>query len=612
MKEKIPVVAFLSAALVVIACALLLFESDLLWKIQEENLFLGSSLFLREQLVASGGLLSWLGAFFTQFFFHPWTGTIVLCLWWALLVWLTQRAFCLPRRWCVLLLVPVALLLLTIVDQGYWVYMLKLRGHAFAATIGTTAVAALLWGFRCIPSRACWRVTYILLTAAIGYPLLGIYGLAATLLMALWGWRLGGGWRQCVALTLVAVAAVVAVPLFCYHHVYYQTNLDNIWFTGLPIYYITEEYHAYYLPFYFLAAFYAAMAAGYRTECRQPEGAARPKTVWLRWLPQAGVAAVLAWGVVHFWYDDENFHHELAMQRSIDRLDWQAVVDEARRQDCEPTRAIVMMRNLALSRLGRQADEQFLFRNGSRPYAAPFDIRQMIVCGPLIYYHYGMLNYCNRLCTEMGVEFNWRVQQLKAMVKCAILSNETALARKYIALLRQTTFHGSWADRAEQLLRHPGQIAHDADMEPVTHMLHYTNLLTSDKGSPERFLMQQLAASTYTGDPLFQEQALLATLWTRDIRQFWDRFADYIRLHPRDRMPRYYQEAAYLYANIEGRDNIDSQPFDASVKESYSRFMQFAAQYDNAEIEVARKALYPAFGQTYYYDYYTMSQLPEY
>ena len=130
-------------SLAVVAGVLLICEPHFLWKVQEMNLFLHSSLFFKEQLVVSGGLLTWLSAFFTQFLYYPWLGVTVLCLWWLLLMWLIQRTFRVPGRWAVLMLVPVALLLITIVDQGYWIYILKLRGHFFAATIGTT-----LW-WRC-------------------------------------------------------------------------------------------------------------------------------------------------------------------------------------------------------------------------------------------------------------------------------------------------------------------------------------------------------------------------------------------------------------------------------------------------------------------------------
>ena len=124
--------------------------------------------------------------------------------------------------------------------------------------------------------------------------------------------------------------------------------------------------------------------------------------------------------------------------------------------------------------------------------------------------------------------------------------------------------------------------------------------------------MQNLAKSTYTGDPVFQEQALLATLWTHDIRQFWQRFSDYIRIHKNARMPRYYQEAAWLYGQIEGRKDMERLPFDNYVKEGFNRFVQIAEQYNDADVEVAREALYPYFGETYYFDYYTMSHLAEY
>lgn len=46
-------------ALAVIAGAMLCFESDQLWKVEQKNLFLSSGLFLKEQLVVPGGFLTW-------------------------------------------------------------------------------------------------------------------------------------------------------------------------------------------------------------------------------------------------------------------------------------------------------------------------------------------------------------------------------------------------------------------------------------------------------------------------------------------------------------------------------------------------------------------------
>jgi hypothetical protein len=186
------------------------------------------------------------------------------------------------------------------------------------------------------------------------------------------------------------------------------------------------------------------------------------------------------------------------------------------------------------------------------------------------------------------------------------------LAHKYIGILKHTVFYRDWAEQVELLMDHPELIAHDAEREPITHMLHYSDVLGGDQGYTERFLMTQLARSNDISDPLFQEQALLATLWTKDLKQFWFHFSNYINLHPNDPMPRYFQEAAYLYGMIEERQDLEKMPFDVQVKETFDRFASTMSNYDGMDTKIAREELYPFFGDTYFYDYYTMTNLPEY
>ena len=112
MKRFIPLTTWL-VALLIIAGALLMFESDFLWKLQDQNLFLNTKLFFNEQMVVPGGLLSWMGTYLTQYFYYPWLGTVLLSLCWLLMMWFTKRAFKLSNQWSALTLVPVALLLLT-------------------------------------------------------------------------------------------------------------------------------------------------------------------------------------------------------------------------------------------------------------------------------------------------------------------------------------------------------------------------------------------------------------------------------------------------------------------------------------------------------------------
>lgn len=608
-------------ALVLIAGSLLFFESDFLWKTQELNLFLTTPEFFSQQMVVSGGFLTYVGTFFTQFLAIPWLGVLILCGLWYLLMWMTRRAFRVSHRWSVLMLIPVALILLTIVDMGYWVYLLKLRGHFFVTTLGVTAVVALLWAFRCLPSRFYLRAIFIILVVLVGYPLLGIYALAATVVMGVWTWQLATKGESAVN-TFVAILSVVALPLFYYRFVYHETNLVNIYWTELPLFRVMNEHHVYYLPYYLLLLFFILMAVCYQKDhlslsLSQGEGTKKqsnrlPLGEIREGLRVALLFLAIAYGVFHFWYKDENFHHELKMQRCIDRADWSGVMDEAARQQDEPTRAIVMMRNLALSRLDQQGSMMYQYRNGSKPAAAPFGISMMqLFGGTLFYYQYGLLNYCNRMCMELGVEFDWRPEYIKYMAKCATLEGDQQVARKYLGILHHTLFFEEWATQMEPLVGNPQAIAQNTELEPITHMLHYQNQLTSDGGMIEQFIMRQLAYSTDASDPYFQEQALLASLWVKDPRAFWARFADYIRLHPGKDMPIHYQEAAYFFGYQEGR-NLSNVPFDQRVKDSYASFIQVASKYDDQEITEVRNALYPLFGNTFYYDYYLMSNLQPY
>jgi hypothetical protein len=187
-KELKPLALWLGALLVG-AFAMLYFESDLLWKVQQHNVFLNTALFFKQQMVVPGGMLSYLGSFMTQHFYYPWVGVVLLCGLWLLLMWLTKRAFCIPQRWMALPLVPVAILLLANMDLGYWVYVIKLRGFFFVPTLGVIGAVSLFWMYRLLPENLWMRMAFIVLVTLVGYPLMGVYGLAAVVLMTIWSWR---------------------------------------------------------------------------------------------------------------------------------------------------------------------------------------------------------------------------------------------------------------------------------------------------------------------------------------------------------------------------------------------------------------------------------------
>ena len=587
------------AALALIAGLLLGYERFVMWKIQEQNLFLDTPLFFRELMVQPGGLLSYAGCFLTQLLYYPVLGVVVLCALWWLLLWLMRRTFRVSETWAPLLLVPVALLLVANVDMGYWIYPVKLRGWYFVATLGMTAIVALLWAYRRLSTSRLWRRLLLVAVTVAGYPLMGTYALAATMLMALWCWRLDSQRWQAATDGVLALITVAAIPLLCYHYVYYQTNIVNLWWMALPTFKILEEDTMYYVPYALLAVCLLLL-----TLCRWDQVATSISKSKRR-VQLAVVVIVLAAtaaGVWKGWMKDENFHRESAMQYYADQARWEEVLAEAAKQQDVPTRSIVMLRNLALSRLGRQGSEQYLYRNGSKKPAVSFAPPSSMIVGSLIYYHYGMLNDCHHMCIEGGVEFGWRVEHLKYMARCTLMSGETNALYKYTGLLKHTLFHGAWADHMETLQQQPQQRREDKETGPVTHMLQYPDAVGADHGYAERYLMNHLAKMD-SDDPYFQEQCLLATLWTKDSRLFWPRFANYLRQHPGQPIPRYYQEAAWLFASTENNAPFEV-PVDEMVKQRYKAFTGVLPRFDGMDIEEVREALYPVYGDTYFFEFY--------
>ena len=604
MKRLIPISLWL-VALVAISIVLLLVESDMLWKVQQFNLFLSSSLFFKQQMVVSGGLLSYLGSFFTQFFFYPWVGVMLLCGWWLLLMWLVKRAFSIPDKWCVVTLIPVALLLIANMDLGYWIYAMRLPGYFFSATIGTTAAAALLWAFRKLPQNLWMRIAYVVLVVLVGYPLMGVYGLAAALLMGIWTWRLSDKRQLNILISVAALLAVVAIPLFYYRYVYYQTNIIDIYHTALPDFTFFEEYPNFLIPYYLLAVCFLASAILYRQP--KPEVTKKGKPI-LHWIGQAVLLAAIVYGVEHYWYKDDNFHHELRMERCIENVDWEGVIAEGQKQAGEPTRAIVMMHNLALSRLGRQCDEMYSFKKGSSRSKTELPVYMHNTAGRLIYYQYGVLNEVHRMCMEAGVNWGWNVEMLQYMARAAVLGNEPQVARKYLNLLRQTYYYGDWADHMEEMLNNRALLERDRETAPITHMMQYPDVQSEGDGYVEKNLMMILS-KTDSNDLYFQEQAVLAAMWTRNSSDFWPRFDQYLGLNEGRPVPRIIQEAAYFFGVLEQQPFVDQLPIDQSVKESFQAFMAPMEECQGKPSAQLRSWLFQNYGNTYYFEYFFLRNI---
>lgn len=617
-------------------------DTEFLLRAQELNLWLPTGLFWKTLMQYPGGAATWLSTYLTQFFFHPWLGTLILCGLWLMICGLLTWVYRLKGPWVALTtLVPLALMA-CFVQTGYWVFYQKLPGHLFVPTVGVLFATFTLCADRLLTSLLPAKVArwthflWMAIVCIVGYPFFGAWALGATGLLAAkaatplsleegTAVKPSGTWRSELnflgASLLFALLLIAIVPQIYYQRLFEMTERAFVYVAALPsMRYSKDSFEQYRLPYYaiilaFLIINALSVCEGFPFAKKLPSWT-KPLTVI--------VLLCLAIVGVHFsWYRDVNFQKELAMNRAIEEGDWERVLTYARdgSTNVRPTRQIVMYKNLALFRLGRAGNEMFNYPEGSTPQNAPWKVHMTQVGGKLIYYHYGKENFCYRWCMEDGVEFGWKAETLKFMARTSLLNNEWTVARKYLDLLKMTTFHREWAERYERLLDTPeafdletaeaairaGKPLMDDAMTreflPIMHMMTYPDRLDGDNTLVEMYLLQTFAHGN-GDDKLFQEMTLLCALMMKDIDVFWPRFMRYATLNPNVHMPRHYQEAAYLYGHLENKVDISRMPFDKSVSDTYDRFMKFNEQCGAMTEEQKAVAFYPQFGNTFYYFYF--------
>ena len=676
-KQSQLLVGLVFAALV--WAALLLFEKTLLFRAQELSLWLPTQIWFAERMAAPAGMLAYIANFLNQFFFYPWLGALLLVGLWLLVYLLVLRVFEIPGRWTALAFIPVSLLVGCTMEVGYWIFQIKTPSYLFYGTIGLTFTMAAVWGYQKM-KKDCWRYIYLAFLFAGGYPLFGFYALFAGLLIAILTLCREKGCSRFIVVALCVVG--IAVAPCCYYYVYSMSRLHRMYTAALPAFYFVANHISFWTPHILLFVSLIALCFfkdGSHQEAEETMEVQKCEQkgknffhtpfVW-----NIGVGALCLLFILAFWYKDDNFHTELKVEAAMNRMDYKEVLNVIKKENkrkaaaaprfikkkekynqlladleddlakervtrdeydkrheellrridfsvtrhTEPTRLIVMAKNLALLKLGRIGDEMFHYLDGGARPATPLDVRMMQVGGKMLYYNYGRFNFCYRWCLEDGVEFGWKTEYLKYMAKTSILQGEYKPAEKYLKTLSKTLFHKKWAAKYLAYLDDYKLVASDKEFSSILPLYKYVDQLDGDNSLLEIYLLNYFAHSfNEEATPLFDEIGMMCALTLKDIPTFWQNFFRYAKSHRKDRMPSHYQEAALLFGNLEpGKVDISNMPFDKTVEMKFRSFMEYARQNaigDNVERNPeVKQRFYERFGDTYYYFYFFVRDVKSY
>ena len=602
--KRLPLIAGLSFAFVVWVL-FNVFEHEFLFRVQELSLWLPTKVYFDERMLAPGGLMSYIASFLTQFFYYPMLGSLIYVALLLVVQWMTMKVFRISSRHALLALIPSVLILCCSMEAGYWIFQIKTQGYFYSMLVGFLFVLSAMWGYQV--AKGWVRFAVILGLAAMGYPLFGFYASLALLGIALWTLNSEGEGRG--AIVLACVALVFVTPIL-YYSVYEQTRFVDMFTIGMPAFSFSKRDIFTWIPYVLLYLF--PLVLPFVPLKRDVEPVTK-NSFLVEVLGSASV--IVALGLI-FWYRDPNFRAEIKMNHAMERLEWRKALDIAKAQKQTPTRLIVLNKNLALLKLGKAGDEMFHYLDGGEAPNSPLKIRLMQVGGKMLYYHYARMNFCYRWCLEDAVEYGWKIDYLKYMVRTSLISGEPALAQKYINTLKKTLFYRGWAEKYEKMVQNPKLIAKDREMASILPLYQYEDQLDGDNSLVEIYLLNYFA-HTYNelSTPMFNEAALMCALTLKDIPTFWNCFFRYANSHKADRMPTHYQEAALLYGNLEKGVDISKMPFDKTVKMRFQDFMKFAQKHAVENVErdpEAKKLFYERYGNTFWYFYFFIRDVKSY
>lgn len=627
---------------VIFWCLLVFKEQYFLKKVEDLSAFLFDKQFIMEALRIPGGFLGLAGSFFTQFLHIPWLGALLWVFLLLIAYQLTVRIFRIPEGLHPIALIPVALIIIGNLSLGYGVFIMREQDHFFAPLLGFLASLIPLALFPHF--KSVWaKIVFLILWTFAGYALLGVFAFTGASAAAC-AFLVQHDHKRSERLSVFssAIALIIIVPLVIYS-AYTTYNLTESWHLGLPS--ISEDSwtRAMRAPFQLalLCQILLALFSGLMNS--QPLAA--------RWkLPIQSITyltvIVFVWG---FWFKDENFHTELAMSEAVDRFDWDRtieifqkavkthsksdakvyssrskiietarsidqineIVEEYKDRFFEPTRTMVLYRDLALLKTNRALDEAFSMKDGSCKQESRTQIPMAYQSGCQLYFQFGLPNLCYRWCLENAVEYGWSNNTIKYMTLLAILTSQEDLADKFLRQLDKTLFSRKWADQMRLLAQKPEATLTEKPFNTIVPLMCYQDNMTNDMGKTEMFLIKHFSNKRpQNATPEYDKTALFWAMRTQNISAFWEKLYYYIESIEPNKIPLNVQEAALLYSSLEKEEFKLS--YDDKVIDSYDAFLKYV---DSHKIRNIQEASYPyslKFGRTFYYFYYFVRGLKTY
>ena len=539
---------------------------EVLYTAHDRSEFIFGAPFFHTLMSKPFGLMRYVGAWLTQLFCNPAVGSGVLVAIWALIFCVGVKAFRLQGGGVALMLLPVACLLTSVVDLGYWIYISTIRGYWYSQSVGYLVMLLLLWVARCTPRK--WHLVWYLAGVCV-YPVLGWFALLFVLCLAI---TEKPTWREFVGLILLLFTAGI-------WHTQYYSNLkaDDVVMAGFPRF-ITpiDSSERLSIPFWVLGtvSLLIPLCSRYLS----------------RWFVPVLCAVAGIIFTSSLMFSDRNYIDEMRMVRLASDDNWKDVLQIAE-ENKRPTSTMVFLKNVALMHEGGLLDRSFKLGNDAVNITNPdtLHVTLLDIASPLVYYNYGMMNEAIRLNFENAIQAGFSPFYLKMLTRCALAVGDEKLVERYTTILHHRPFYGDWQ---------PAPVS-----EKIKELQHcYPDTLTGVENS-ESYLVNEISLWHESDSKVASEQALLYAMLRCDSRRFWASLKSYVKFHMDEQFPLHAMEAYILFMDKAPEQKRMMLPVEQSVYERYKRFwvtLESKAK-PNMTIEKVGEEMRKDYGDTYWW-----------
>jgi hypothetical protein len=512
------------------------------------------------------GLMQYVGAWLTQLFCYPALGSGVLVAIWVLTFFVGTKAFRLQGSASALMLLPVACLLTSIVDLGYWVYVSTIRGYWFSQSVAYLVMLLFLWAARQTPRK--WHLVWYLLASCL-YPVLGWFALLFVLCLVLFE---KPTWRELFGIVLLIFTASI-------WHTQFYSNLrfDDVVLAGLPRF-ITPSDNTPHLsnPFWVLGAVSLLIPL-----CG-------------KYLAKAFVPVLCAAAGIYFisslMFHDQNYIDEMRMVRYAEDDNWKEVLHMAE-ENKKPTSTMIFLKNIALMNEGGLLDRSFKLGNSPTSIYNPdtLHVSLLDIASPLVYYNYGMMNEAIRLNFENAIQAGFSPFYLKMLSRCALACGDKELVERYTTQLHHHLFYD------------------DCQPAPVTETVKtlkksYSDELTGVENS-DSYIVNGISLWYESDYKVASEQALLYAMLRCDSRRFWPSLRNFVKLHMNENFPVHAQEAYILFIDKTPEEKRMMIPVEQGIYERYKQFWESleSKAVPGMTVEQVGEEMRAEYGDTYWW-----------